>query len=54
MCNCRKNRAAKGATYTVTYPNGATETKSSEVAAKLAAGKVPGATWKASTPATTS
>lgn len=47
MCNCRKNKTATPATrYIVTYPGGGTETKTSEVAAKLAAGKVPGATYK--------
>lgn len=46
MCNCRKNKAATTATkYLVIYPDGTTDTKTSEVGAKLAAGKVPGATW---------
>lgn len=48
MCNCRKSKSATTATrYVVTYPNGATETKTSEVGAKLAAGRVPGSTWVA-------
>lgn len=49
MCNCRKGATptATATKYLVTYPNGGTETKTSEIGAKLAAGRVPGATWKA-------
>jgi hypothetical protein len=50
MCNCGKSRTASrsGQTWTVTYPAGhavGSETKSTEVAAKLAAARVPGATY---------
>ena len=46
MCSCNKGKA-RGATtkYQVTYPNGNSEVKTSQVAAKLAAGKVPGAKY---------
>lgn len=48
MCNCRKGKAASVATkYLVLYPDGRTETKTSEMSAKLAAGSTPGATWTA-------
>lgn len=48
MCNCRKGKAATRATqYLVLYPDGTKETKTSEIAAKLAVGRVPGATWTA-------
>lgn len=46
MCNCRKNKTSNTATrYVVTYPNGSTETKTSEISAKLAVGKIPGSTY---------
>lgn len=47
-CGNRGGRVAGAAnrdTWTVTYPDGSTVTKSSEIAAKLAAGARPGATW---------
>lgn len=47
MCSCRKGNASTATRYTVIYPNGATETKTSEVGAKLAAGRVPGARYEA-------
>lgn len=43
MCSCSKK-------FLVTYPDGRTETKSSAVAARIAAAKVPGATWAAVPP----
>ncbi len=46
MCSCSKKKGASVTTkYVVTYPNGSTETKTSELAAKLAAGKMPGAKY---------
>ncbi len=45
MCNCRKGKGA-AARYIVTYPNGSTDSKTSEVAAKLAVGRVPGAKYE--------
>ncbi len=46
MCSCSKGKKATSTTkYLVTYPNGNTETKTSELAAKLAAGKIPGAKY---------
>ena len=45
MCNCRKNKSTPATKYVVTYPGGGTETKTSEIAAELAAGKVPGARY---------
>lgn len=46
MCSCSKKKGGAGVTkYTVTYPNGNSETKTSELSAKLAAGKVPGAKY---------
>jgi hypothetical protein len=47
VCSCRKNKAATGTTYTVTYPGGGTTDVTTLMAAKLAAGKVPGATYTA-------
>lgn len=48
MCSCSKSKTAKTAKkYTVTYPGGGTQTMTSELAAKLAAGKVPGAKYAA-------
>jgi hypothetical protein len=51
MCSCRKKTAATATAtkWVVSYPGGGTETKSSEMAAKLASGKVPGATYSAKT-----
>jgi hypothetical protein len=45
MCSCSKKRPAATTKYLVLYPDGRTETKTSEMAAKLSAGQVPGATW---------
>lgn len=46
MCSCNKKKGPGATTkYKVTYPNGNSETKTSLVAAKLAAGKVPGAKY---------
>ncbi|MCZ7478907.1 hypothetical protein [Micromonospora sp. WMMC273] len=44
MCGCRK--AASGKVYVVTYPDGTTKEKYSELGAKLAAAAVPGATYR--------
>lgn len=51
MCNCgaRAQRAAAARTvetWRVTFPDGTSADKHSEPAAKIAAGKVPGATYK--------
>lgn len=45
MC-CGKARAG-AAVWVVTYPDGHTENKPSSASARIAASKVPGATWKA-------
>lgn len=53
MCNCSRRTTARE-TWRVTYPAGSgrgTETKTTEIAAKLAAGRVPGASYeKVATP----
>lgn len=46
MCNCSK-RSASGTVYVVTYPDGTTKEKNSELGAKLAAAATPGATYAA-------
>lgn len=50
--SCCGSRRGPVQTWTVTYPDGRTETKRSEAAAKLATSRVPGATY-AKTPAPT-
>jgi hypothetical protein len=45
MCSCGGGKAK----WVVTYPDGHTETKSSAVAARIAASKVSGATWSRAT-----
>lgn len=48
MCNCKKKTNPATATkYLVLFPDGSKTTKTTEIAAKLAAGAVPGATWTA-------
>lgn len=45
MCGCNAKGKTVQTTYTVTYPDGSTEVKTSAGAAQIAASKVPGATY---------
>lgn len=45
MCSTGCGGGRKADTWTVTYPDGRTETKTSAVAARVAAGQVEGATY---------
>lgn len=45
MCCGRKSTTAVTETWTVTYPDGTTKTKHTELGAKLAAAGVPGSTY---------